>query len=264
MPEVRHPCAAYKNGILIGKYKSYGDAAFSLGLKSCSIRSCIKGLRKSAKGYTFADIPNSEVPRLIENSSHKWLPTHIFPNEYMISDDGQLYSIRTDRILKFNIDSDGYAYYVLCVAGHRHTIKAHRLVAEAFIPNPDNKPALDHINGIRTDNRIENLHWVTNKENSHNPLTLAKLTVNSVVNIPKLQQASIDRNYGRREVAVYKDDTLLGIFESQHKASIFAHVSESKISMCLNGYKDSCKGYTFRRIDNQDISDGKWVVQPDD
>jgi len=39
-------------------------------------------------------------------------------------------------------------------------------------------------------------------------------------------------------------------------------MSAKVISMCLNGYKDSCKGYTFRRIDNQDIDDGKWVVQP--
>lgn len=52
--------------------------------------------------------------------------------------------------------------------------RTHRLIANAFIPNPENKPFIDHINTIRHDNRIENLRWCTSSENSNNPITLAK------------------------------------------------------------------------------------------
>ena len=55
----------------------------------------------------------------------------------------------------------------LCIA----QFAIHRAVAELFIPNPDNKPYVDHINTITTDNRAENLRWVTHKENCNNPLT---------------------------------------------------------------------------------------------
>lgn len=54
------------------------------------------------------------------------------------------------------------------------TYKVHRVVAELFIPNPEKKPCIDHINTIRTDNRTQNLRWCSYKENSNNPLTLKK------------------------------------------------------------------------------------------
>ena len=68
----------------------------------------------------------------------------------------------------------GYPATHLCRNGEEKVVLIHRLIAEAFIPNPENKPEVDHINCDRKDFRIENLRWVSSKENSNNPVTLKK------------------------------------------------------------------------------------------
>jgi hypothetical protein len=67
------------------------------------------------------------------------------------------------RIAKPN--NHGYPYVQLCKESKYKGMTVHRLVAEAYLPNPENKPCVDHIDGVRTNCTIENLQWVTHKEN---------------------------------------------------------------------------------------------------
>lgn len=94
---------------------------------------------------------------------------------YSVSNDGKVRNDLNGCLLKGWLNAYGYYMIDLSVNNKKVRFPLHRLIAEAFIPNPDNKPCIDHINTIRTDNRIDNLRWVTFKENINNPLTLERL-----------------------------------------------------------------------------------------
>lgn len=73
--------------------------------------------------------------------------------------------IEGSKIIKMRLNERGYYRLSLSKNGECKNFTLHRLIAKAFIPNPHNKPEINHINGIKTDNRIDNLEWVTTKEN---------------------------------------------------------------------------------------------------
>lgn len=91
--------------------------------------------------------------------------------DYQITDDGRVWNKKSNKWLKPWLNDAGYYCVDLTKDGVEHKKRLHRIIAEAFIDNPENKPFIDHINTIRTDNSISNLRWCTRLENANNPLT---------------------------------------------------------------------------------------------
>lgn len=90
-------------------------------------------------------------------------------------------AVRRIRGRMISLDSlgNGYPVSVLMRNGEKKVVRIHRLVAEAFIPNPDNLPMIDHIDTDRQNNRVENLRWVDSKGNANNPITKMKSAISS-------------------------------------------------------------------------------------
>ena len=124
----------------------------------------------------------------------EWRPIQGYEGLYEVSDWGNVRSVdrtfeyyhpsakknikRTFKgiVLRKVLNEDGYHKVTLVDRNHKgHEGKVHRLVAQAFIPNLDDKPTVDHINGDKTDNNVENLRWATSMENNNNPNTIVNM-----------------------------------------------------------------------------------------
>jgi len=98
------------------------------------------------------------------NEIWKLLPEH---NGFEVSNLGRLRNVKKQKIRKLTLCDTGYLYANLRMHNCKpRSIKIHRLVALLFLPNNEEKPQINHINGIKTDNRVENLEWVTHSENA--------------------------------------------------------------------------------------------------
>ena len=108
-----------------------------------------------------------------------WKPVKDTQN-YYVSNMGRvkrIYKSGKERILVGRVHYiNGYVSVTICENGKQRDARVHRLVAEAFIPNPDNKEFVDHINTNKTDNRVINLRWATRDENANNELTRQHLS----------------------------------------------------------------------------------------
>lgn len=107
----------------------------------------------------------------------KWKQVDGF-DDYYVSTMGRVLSLKsnTPRMLKiYNKTLKGREYSYVCLCGEKqHVFRVHRLVAVAFIANPNNWNEIDHINNVGTDNRVANLRWCTHRDNIRNPLTIEK------------------------------------------------------------------------------------------
>lgn len=155
------------------------------------------------------DIPNYEGHYQVSNLGN--IKSLYFKNKYGV--------IPNKEKMKKPQKTRGYLRVALSENGITNQFSIHRLVAEAFIPNPENKPCVNHKNGVKTDNRVENLEWCTYSENEqHSRYILGKQPINK----KKVNQFDLDGNFIKQ-------------FESLAEAGRSINKKYSLISTCCSG-----------------------------
>lgn len=179
-----------------------------------------------------------------------WKPVKGFEGLYEVSNKGNVrsldrysmhgkgYRLFKGKPMKTFPNLYGYLKTNLYKNGQRKLHSVHRLVANAFIANPKNLPCIDHINTIKTDNRVENLRWCTNKENSNNPLTREHINIKSHSKEAKEKMLATRRKKQscHCEIPVYyiDEDGSKISFKSMHEAERQTNVLRSYISRSVN------------------------------
>jgi hypothetical protein len=154
---------------------------------------------------------------------------------YKISNGGELIAPNTSKVKAWK-DKDGYLNFTLKKKPLKKNFKVHRLVALMFMPNPDNRPEVNHKGGDKTNNHVNNLEWTTAKENSNHAWNLGLC----------------NSDHCRHEVeATHIESGTIQRFSSLRHAERSLKIGGGFVSAVLRGKHPSAKGYSFSRIKSE-------------
>lgn len=208
----------------------------------------------------------------------EWRDIEGYEGIYQVSNEGRVKSLERyvggngrnqclklikEKILNGILNAYGYPTVTLHDEnGQQKAFRVHRLVAKAFIPNPDNKPYIDHINTVRNDNRVENLRWCTQKENCNNPITYRKILkhvkskkhreVASKANKGKIITEETKKKISEARIGIGSipicqytlDGEFIKKYSSIEEASKENHIGNGDIIRC-------CKGGRYLKVNGQ-------------
>ncbi|MFV0535956.1 MAG: HNH endonuclease [Dysgonomonas sp.] len=180
--------------------------------------------------------------------SEEWKYIIGYEDKYMISNTGEVLSVQREVKCKSGVIKNFGGYKIKAFASNKgymqvslsgKTLLLHRLIAEAFIPNPENKPQINHINGNKSDNRIENLEWATQSEN------ISHAYKNGYKTAPFLN-CRAEKNHLSKAVTQYKNGVKINDFGSIREASRITGVNSITISRVCKGAAGHAGGYMWK------------------
>lgn len=185
-----------------------------------------------------------------------WKPVNmdVFSDFYEVSDYGAVRSLHPSkyhRLMTPQEDKDGYLRYIFKGKGLKKYPHLQRLVALTFIPNTNNLPQVDHIDGNKMNNNVSNLRWVTNSENKRNPITL-QVYKDTIAKIKHTEKYKKSKRRAVMKIALKRGHHIIHIETGEWFNS--ARVASKKLGCCFNTvfrhcnkYKDgNTKGCEFR------------------
>ena len=160
---------------------------------------------------------------------------------------GQSQAYLHERILSTKIHK-GYKTVCLYSNNKQKTFSVHRLIANTFIPNPNNFPHIDHINTIRADNRIENLRWVNRSMNMMNEITHKKRSEYWKEKTKKGENVWVERKK-RKVVAFDENYNIVYEFNTITEAAKFINRSHANICVACKDIHKTCKGLHWQYVE---------------
>lgn len=145
------------------------------------------------------------------------------------------------KILKKLLNDYGYFHVILSKQNKLKTHTVHRLVGIAFIDNPYNKIEINHINGIKTDNRVDNLEWCTRSENElHSYRVLGKIYISPTTG------KTGELSHKSKRVLQYYNDILINEYCSTREAGKINNINEKNIASCCRIERNKSGGYSWK------------------
>lgn len=185
-----------------------------------------------------------------EMPHEKWDTLGCLKGFYEISNYGRVKSLKRntarEKIIKPRIGKDGYWYVTLCVNGKKHTYKIHRLVAILFIPNPNNLPQVNHIDGDKTNPRADNLEWCTA---SYNQIHANKL---GLTHHWMKGKKGGDCMFSRKINQYTKDGTFIKQWDSMSDVNRELGIPVPHLVRVCKGTRKSTRNYIWRYAEEGD------------
>ena len=150
---------------------------------------------------------------------------------YEVSNLGKVRNIKSGRVLKPSLNNNGYLRLFLCENNKRKHLYLHRIIATAFIDNPEEKPCVNHIDENKTNNDLSNLEWCTVREN--------------LIHGTRTKRAA--EKCFKKVIQLDLNDNVLNEFESIKQAGQKTGALARNISSCCNGKRKSAGGYKWRK-----------------